>query len=291
MRIGKNREKTQGLGAARGRPTFNLAKRGLAIFVTLVITAMLIAYVYVMGQKATETVEVIKLAQNVYKNQMITASMLMPYEMLKGEYEKYARVNTNGVRQRRLFRVEEASEVVGLYAAYPLKAETYLETRDLIASRVDNSDSVLYSFPGKEIIPFEMGGSEMNAFKNFLQPGDRLNIEGIYSQEEFVVETDDTGREIRSKIPVYRTEPVFQDIMIADLLNGDGDSILDIYADYNDRTAREQAQLDSSEDFQERVAPRSLLVALTPEEKERYYYFLSKEDIQFKASMPQRVND
>ena len=82
---------------------------------------------------------------------------------------------------------------------------------------------------------------------------------------------------------------MFSDIMVADLINNAGESILDIYADYRDKSVYEQAQLDSSQTFKDSVEPRTLLVALTPEEKERYYYFLSKENVEFKMSMPQRV--
>ena len=82
---------------------------------------------------------------------------------------------------------------------------------------------------------------------------------------------------------------MFNDIMIADLINNAGESILDIYADYNNRTTYEQAQLDLSQTFQDSVEPRTLLVALTPDELDRYYYYLSKSQVEFKMSLPQRV--
>lgn len=292
MRIGKGKtEGRVGVGlTSKSKPARNQSMKTLAVIFIMAVTVGLITWVYVMGQKAVETVTVIKLSQNVYKNQMLTPSMLMPYEMLKGEFEKYARVDSNGVKHRRLYLWEEQNRVLNLYAAFPLKAETYLETRDLIGSRIDNSDSVLYSFPGKEVVPFNINSDEMNAFKLFLQPGDRLNIEGIYSQDEFIVEDDGMGGEVRTRVEVFRSEPVFEDIMIADLLNTRGESILDVYANYNDLTAKQQAQMDSSEEFRTRTTPKSLLIALTPEEKERYYYFMAKKNIIFKASMPQRID-
>ena len=39
-----------------------------------------------MGQKAERTVTVAMLAENVYKNQVITEELLKPYEMLEGEF-------------------------------------------------------------------------------------------------------------------------------------------------------------------------------------------------------------
>ena len=55
------------------------------------------------------------------------------------------------------------------------------------------------------------------------------------------------------------------------------------------RTIYQQAQLDASTTFQQSVEPADLLVALTPEELYRYYYLLKKENVEFKMSLPQRV--
>ena len=77
--------------------------------------------------------------------------------------------------------------------------------------------------------------------------------------------------------------------MVADLLNASGGSILDIYAGYNEMTVWQQAQLDASASFQESTEPTSLLVALTPDELDRYYYYKSKNDVEFKISLPQRT--
>jgi hypothetical protein len=221
-------------------------------------------------------------AQNVYKNQVITADMLEPYEMLKGEYEKLYQVDENGNKQRRILTWDEADMVINSFAAYPLQQGTYAEYRQFIKSRVDNSDSVLYSFPGKEIVSFDIGGSDLSTFKTFLQPGDRVNIQAIFS------DTIKNGNG-NSETSVFRTETAFGDVMIADLLNSSGSSILDIYEEYNDLTVWEQAALDEDSSFQSKTQPSSLLVALTPDELERYYYYKSKSGIEFKMTLPQRT--
>ena len=77
--------------------------------------------------------------------------------------------------------------------------------------------------------------------------------------------------------------------MIADLINSTGESILDIYADYRDKTVYQQAQLDASQTFQDSVEPKTLLVALSPDELDRYFYYLSKSQVEFRMSLPQRI--
>lgn len=271
------------------RPAKNQSKKNVYVIGVVVATALLILWVYSMGRKADKTVQVVMMAQNVYKNQVITESMLKPYDMLQGEFEKYSVVDKDGKKSRRILLWEERDKIINGFAAYPLQQDTYAEYRNFIKSRVDNSDNVLYSFPGKDIVPLEIGSTELQAFKTFLQPGDRLNIEANFSQKQTVAEDDGFGGITRTQLDVFKTENVFTDIMIADLLNQQGESILDIYASYKDKTVYEQAKLDSSQAFKDSTEPKTLLVALTPEEKERYYYYLSKNQVKFRVSMPQRV--
>ena len=275
MKLGR-KKKEEVTGGGFSKPALNEGKRSSVIIGLIVATVALIVFVLVMGHKAQETVQVAVLAQNVYKNQVITAEMLEPYDMLKAEYEKLA--------------VVDADKIINSFAAYPLQQGMYAEYRNFVKSRIDNSDSVMYSYPGKEIIPLEVGQNELKTFKTFLQPGDKLNIEAVFT-DKVVQKTDDGyGNIVNQTVEVVRSETVFNDIMIADLLNAEGQSILDIYASYNDKTVWQQAQMDSSESFQESTEPSSLLVALTPEEKDRYYYYKTKTDVQFKVSLPQRID-
>lgn len=285
----KNKNNSINTLLASGKPYKNQAKKNGTIIAVVVVTMLLIGWVYTLGKKAENTVPVAMVNQAVYKNQVITQEMLSPYEMLIGEFEKYSVADSNGQMKRRVVLWEEAGQLIGSFAAYPIQKDTYAEYRSFIKSRVDNSDSVLYSFPGKEIVPLEIGAEELQAFKTFLQPGDRLNIEATFSDKETITSDDGFGGVNRTDVEVFVTENVFKDIMIADLLNQGGESILDIYAAYRDKDVYEQAQMDLSQSFKESTTPSKLLVALTPEEKERYYYYISKNQVTFRVSMPQRV--
>lgn len=288
MKLGRRRN-NEGVKDALSRPALNESKRSLNIYVIGGVTLLLILWVVYMGFKAERTVKVVMLNQDVYKNQVITEDMLKPYDMLQAEFEKYAVVDSNGTKKRRLILWDERNKIINAFAAYPLKKDTLLEYRDLIKSRLDNKDTVMYSFPGKEIVPLKIEQQELEAFKSFLRPGDRLNVQAVFSDKVTVTESDGYGGMTTNKIDVFKTETVFGDIMVADLLNAKGESILDIYEWYNTLSVWDQAKLDASQQFRDRTTPRTLLVALTPDEKERYYYYLSKPNITFKVSLPQRV--
>lgn len=288
MKLGR-KKKEEATAGGLSKPAVNEGKRSSMIVALVLVTVLLIAWVVFMGQKAQQTVTVAVMTQNVYKNQVITAEMLEPYEMLRGEFDKFAIVKEDGTKQRRILLWSEADKVINSFAAYPLQKGEYAEYRNFVKSRVDNSDSVLYSFPGKEIIPLEIGQNELKTFKTFLQPGDKLNVQAIFSEKVTMDVADGYGGVSKQEVDTFKTETVFGDIMVADLLNANGESILDIYASYNEMTVWQQAQLDGSASFKESTEPASLLVALTPDEIERYYYFKSKTDVEFKVSLPQRT--
>ena len=290
MKIGKKRSNSPDIMASSSTPAKNQSKKSTVLIVIIIITAILITWVYLMGKKATDTVTVCMTATSVYKNQQITEDMLQPYDMIKAEFDKYAIVNSDGSVSRRVLLWDERGIVIGSYAAFPMLQNTVCEYRSFYTYKVDNTDSVLYNFPGKEVMSLDIATNDLQTFKTFLQPGDRVTVTAIYKEEEDVTSTDAFGGTVTQTVETIRTETVFKDILVADLLNSTGDSILDIYADYNGRSVTQQAALDASAEFQDSVEPANLIVALTPEEKELYYYYLSKNDVEFRMALPQRVD-
>lgn len=286
MKIG-NRASSNNTRATK--PNKNYSRKNFIVVAILMITMLLIVWVYSMGRKAEETVSVIMYAEPIYKNEVITESMLKEYQMLKGEFEKYAVKNSNGANKRRILLWEERGDIINWFAAYPLQQDTIAMYTDFVRSRTDNSDTVLYSYPGKNIVSLEVGASELQAFKTFLEPGDRINITAIYKVKEEVYTEDDLGNMNKETVEAFKEETVFKDITVADLLNSNGDSILDIYASYREKTVYQQANLDASDSFKTSVQPSTMLVALTPEEEQLYYTYLSKSDVEFRVSLPQRV--
>lgn len=277
MKIGKRAESNK---VRATNPDKNNSKKNILIMLIIAVTAVMILWVYSMGKKAESTVSVVMYAQDIYKNQVITEDMLKEYKMLTGEFEKYAADGSNGNKVRRIVLWEERNKMINTFAAYSLHQETIAMIKDVVNSRIDNSDSVLYSFPGKHIIDLDVAEGQLQTFKTFLQPGDKINITAVFTSSE----KDENGEDVE----LFREETVFKDIMIADLLNQQGSSILDIYASYNEKTVYQQANLDASDAFKDSVTPKSMLVALTPEEEVLYYQYLARDGVEFKISLPQR---
>lgn len=281
MKIGQRSEKTFRMT----NPDKNQSKKNMLLIGVIAVTVLLIIWVYIMGKKAEDTVSVVMWSENIYKNQTVTESQMIEYKMLKGEFEKYAVTGANGAKSRRVVLWEERGRLLNTFAAYPLQANTVCMVTDVVASRTDNSDTVLYSYPGKNVLALKLGDSDLSTFKTFIQPGDRVNITAIYTSKDNVELSGGGSEQVES----IRQETVFKDIMVADLLNNSGDSVLDMYAQYNEMTIYQQAALDADESWQDSVQPVTLLVALTPEEEALYYEYLSKGNVEFYMSLPQRA--
>jgi len=287
MKIGKRTTEK----IASTKPDKNSSRKNLVLGIVVAITVVLIIWVYSMGRKAEETVSVVMLAENVYKNQVITDTVLKEYQMLTGEFEKYAVTNEEtGQTSRRIVLWDERNILIGTFAAYPLQQDTVAMYNNFVKSRTDNTDNVMYSFPGKNVVSLEVGEQDLDAFKTFLQPGDRINVVALFSEDETIYIDDGAGGTITEQVETQRQEVVFTDIMLADLLNSSGGSILDLFEEYRDKTVYEQAALDSSDSWKQNTEPSTMLVALTPEEEEIYYQYLNKSGVEFKLSLPQRTN-
>lgn len=281
MKLGKNSQ-----GKIKAAKPEKQSIRTILFFVVLALTVAMIVWVYSLGKKAERTVSVAMMAYDVHKNQLITDTTFKEYKMLEGEFEKYAVAADNN--SRRIILWDEAGMVVGGFAAYPLHADTVAMWEDFVQSRVDNSNTVLYSFPGKDLVELDIGTGELSTFSKFLAPGDRINITALYTEEETLKYIDAQGNEKEESTNVSRQETVFNGILLADILNNDGDSILDMMEMYNTLTVYEQAYYDESDDWKDQTTPAKILVALTPEEKARYFSFKAKSGAQFFMTVPQK---
>lgn len=286
MKIGKSKDK----GMVASKPKRNASLSVLAIAGVAAVTVAMVVWVQSIGKKAEETVSVIMVNQAVHKNEQLTSDMLKEYAMITAEAEKYA--DPSGGSYSRLIPYSESnvSAVSGMIAAYAMPQDTLLMTNMLVNDVIDNSDTVLYSYPGKNLITLTAGTGDLTAFKSFLSPGDRINITAIYSEQTTVYKTDENGERVSENVDLFKEENLFTDILLADILNSDGDSILDLYTYYNSLSVYEQVSLNNSEEWADQVSPETLLVALTPEEETRYYQYLSKDNVEFHISLPQRTS-
>lgn len=266
------------------------------------------AFLWVFVSAKTQTISVCMWNGNHAKNSPLNSDAVTEYKMLVGEYETYAIQGTDGVTSR-IIKWEDRALLNGKYCTRNVYGATIVVLEDLMTEKINNTDMLMYNFPGREIVSLEIGGKDMDAFKQFLVPGDRINITAVITTEKTVMvdqvgsegangpqtasdvfsQNSNSGRnsgELTEE--VITTEPLFDSIYIADMLNKDGESVLDLMERYNALTAAQQAQWASSDSWKEATTPDILLVALTKEELLRYYKYAERDGVSFRVSLPQR---
>jgi len=270
----------------------------LAILITVVGLAGaggLIAVAYTSMQ----TVSVAMWSTNGIRNGVITADSVQEYKMLRGEYERYAVDSKTGVTHR-LVLWEDAPKLYGKFMSRQIYSGSLVVTEDVMVNRIDNSNMVLYSYPGRQIIALEVVQDDLNYFKTFLEPGDKISVMAYVTEERPVTPYYDTAGAVSAQgggnnaktdnaaLTVTNAEPLFNSVYIADMLNSSGESVLDAYAYYNSLSAAGQAALDSSDAWEKETTPVTLLVALTDAELRRYAMFEGLSDVTYRMSVPQR---
>jgi len=271
------------------------------------------AFLWMFVSAKTQLISVCMWQNNHAKNSPLNTDAVCEYKMLVEEYEQYAIQGTGGVTSR-LIKWEDRALLNGRYCTRNVYGATVVVMEDLMDQKINNTDMLLYNFPGREIIKLEVGKEDMDAYKRFLMPGDRVNITAVVVSEKTVEARDvsDGGLQGSTTTPasasslfddgtssskkdsqtlseeVVTTEPLFDSIYIADMLNKDGESVLDLMEKFNAMTVTQQAQYASSETWRSRTTPDTLLVALTKEELLRYYKYAERQGVTFRVSLPQR---
>lgn len=259
-------------------------------------------FLWVFVSAKTRTVSVCMWNGNHAKNSTVNTDAVVEYKMLIGEYESYA--TTDGVTAR-IIKWEDRGLLNGRYCTRNVYGGTVVMLDDLMDEKINNTDMLLYNYPGREIVSLAVGESDMEAYKGFLMPGDRINITAVITAEKTVLTTDidnqsgsttgdffnQGGSSTKSDEiteEVITTEPLFDSIYIADMLNKDGESVLDLMERFNALTPTQQAQLAGTDSWKEQTTPETLLVALTKEELLRYYKYAERDGVAFRVSLPQR---
>jgi hypothetical protein len=149
---------------------------------------------------------------------------------------------------------------------------------DSTISDQTRKNSYLYSMSG-ELLNINM--TTTSEFGDMVVPGDTLNIRATYtakvytlpSEEEYKLSSDaGTSTKATDGVEVTKTDLLFSEVTILDMLNGSGNSIFDIYYDYISMSKEQQAAALEDDAFLDSVKPSSILLECTAEEVERYMY-------------------
>ena len=250
--------------------------RILGILIALAAVVIITIATAAASAESRKTIAVVRLKDDVSANALITEDMIEVYDMYYKEYQQYGTMKfSDGTTRSTIVTWNMRDKVVGKrYAAYYLRGNTVLFWDSTIKDQT-RKNSYLYSMSG-ELLNIQMTTTE--DFGNMVVPGDSLNIYATYSETNYDLPSEEeykylvqTGNNTGTNgVEQSKTELMFSEVQILDMLNGSGQSIFDIYYDYISKTKAQQQALLADESFLETVQPASILLEVTSEEVERY---------------------
>lgn len=265
----------------------NNASRARNRIIGIIIALCVIVFVCIMtaisSAETKKTISVVRIKQDspIAANSLITEDMVEVYPMYYKEFQSYGTMKfSDGSTRSTIVRWEDRDLVVGQrYAAYYMRSGTVLFW-DATFRDQTRKNSYLYSMTG-ELLNIKM--TTTGEFGNMVVPGDKLNIRCTYTDTEYTLPTEEEfllseeyGTDLQAGVPVTKTEMLFDEVVILDMLNAGGNSVFDIYYDYISATKSEQMQMITDEGFLSSVQPASILLEVTAEEVEHYMDVNSK---------------
>lgn len=259
----------------------NNASKAKNRLIGMLLATCLIVFVCVMTAIASaetrKTVTVVKIkdGQPISANAMITDDNIVAYDMYYKEFEQYGTMKfSDGSTRSTIVRWGDKDLVVGQrYAAYYMRGGTVLFWDSTITDQT-RKNSYLYNMSG-ELLNIQMTTTE--DFGDMVVPGDTINVRATYNATVYNLPTEleyrlslASGTGNVEGIDVEKTDLLFSEVTILDMLNGSGNSIFDIYYDYISKTKAEQAALLADQSFLQSVKPESILLEVTAEEVERF---------------------
>ena len=259
----------------------NNASRSKNRLLGIIIAACVIVFICIMTAissaetKKTITVVRIKSDTPISANSLITDDMLEAYDMYYKEFQQYGTMKfSDGSTRSTIVRWNDKDLVVGKrYAAYYMRGGTVLFWDSTISDQT-RKNSYLYSMSG-ELLNIQMTTTQ--DFGDMVVPGDTLNVRATYTSKVYNLPTEQeyklnnsNGLAESDGVEVTKTDSLFSEVTILDMLNSSGNSIFDIYYQYIAATKEEQQAMLQDEGFLESVQPASILVECTAEEVEHY---------------------
>ena len=245
----------------------------LAIIGLICIIGGIILINYWTSAPMRDVVSVAAFKNDVAQNTYITKDMIREIKMVTADYEQYAYVKMqDGTNRRQIVLYDDIKDIVGKYTANFVRRNTGI-FYDSVTTESTKSTSYLYQMDGMELLKLEVDPKQ---FGDIVVPGDRLNIRITYSRTKYDMMSLDEYLQVDGKgaDAEYEdvTELLFSEVTDLDMLNKRGESIFDKY--YNLISLPESKRKAAYEDksFKEGIEPKSVLIAVTAEEAERYSY-------------------
>lgn len=284
--------------------------------ITIAITYVVVILLLLVGAKILlvlqqDEVTVVRLKADMLAGEVITEGHIEPYKMLKKSYDELGTVNysANGLTAPKqiIYQWEDKEEVIDKYIANYTQGGQYLTLKNVTDKKVIRNPWLAEVQAGDEIytLPFKADGLN----PRLLLPGTHLRARVVVQSRTGGgggnpvvdgnpiagngggVNTLDKAALVGAGGTVPNATVVFDDLVAVDMLNGNGESLFDIYMalsklSVEDRVRYLETTIEgNSTNFQQRVLPASLVFILSKEQATRMAEFENLSDAKIKYTI------
>lgn len=267
-----NANKAKGRSSQTGSKIFGL-------ILAAVLVGLVIVIEFAFNMQKTATVEVLGFNSDVYKDTLVTEDMMEKITMLQSEYEKSGEMDIQGTTKRQIVLWDDRYTLLEqpVYVQYYTHSFTPIFWYG-VQPQTTTKNSYLYTMDG-ELLKLDISA---DLFGDFIVPGDKINVRQVYTENKYylpsvseyaAMQNTETGA---GSVTVTKTELLFSNATILDMMNGNGSSIYDVWYQWLALPTAEQKDALYDESFKEATAPSTILMCVTSEEVERYMELSSK---------------
>lgn len=274
-------------------PKKNALGRFVAILVAVAVMGGLMIWVTSQNTEFQKTVSVVMWNSPISVSEIIRddGKQLKKYDMYYKEFMNYGTYEDNGEVKRSIVLWDEREQLFGKYAATFQRSGTVAFWDNLVSNK-EHSNTYLYKIKNKEFL--KMQGFAPSEYGEILVPGDHINVRVAYEDVDYTLPPEELVmlQQQNTEPPkVIKREMLFSDVAIVDMLNGSGESIFDAFYELMALPATQREEMVNSDEFKTRVSPDSYLLALTPEQIDKYVYIMKKSGITITVTILPRTED
>lgn len=274
-------------------PKKNALSRFVVILIAVAVMGGLMLWVTSQNTEFQKTVSVVMWDAPVGVSEIIRedGKQLKRYDMYYKEFMNYGTyTDVDGTTKRSIVLWDEREQLYGKYVSNYQRANTVVFWDNVVPSK-ERSNPYLYKIKNKEFL--KMNGFSPREYGDILVPGDRINVRVAYEDNDYTLPPEELAMLHQSGEPpkIIRQEMLFSDVSIVDMLNSGGESIFDAFYELLALPAQQRETLINDENFKSKITPDAYLLALTPEQIDKYIYLTKKSSMSITVTVLPRTDD
>ena len=268
-------------------PNNKFLKKFLAVVLSIMVFIVSFIIITNSNNAAKDTIDVVRVKNKdgLTADTAISEDDLEVYKVIRREYKED------------MYRGDELEQLVGKYPNYYLRTETIIHKDQLTDEKLQKNEWLYAMENDREAVTIPYDYIEWGG--DILTPGDRIRVRAVYESDEdenisyvqpgvpdyntyddpYAAEGDPYASMSDPYAPSYstgssagkmKTEIVFDEIVVKDMLNSKSHSIYEIYKEVTKLPEDRKQAVMKTEDFIQSILPKALVLEATPEQVHTY---------------------